>query len=162
MKWINFVNRITMCNLKASSHVPSQPPPPPPPPYPCPWIGLFQNTIILFVVPPKLCINIVFSFSWDLQSPQEKLKTILMRNLMDKNKHYGIEKKRLWNRLFPFFPGLCIKTRLSAWPLTGKWFFILMQTRTFLVTLSLAWSPCGLEIRFVVRGAGAVMPRFRF
>ena len=24
------------------------------------------------------------------------------------------------------------------------------------------WSPCGLEIRFVVRGAGAVMPRFRF
>ena len=40
----------------------------------------FKNTIILFVVPPKFCISIVFSFSWDLQSPQEKLETMLMKN----------------------------------------------------------------------------------
>ena len=88
-----------MCNFKASSHVPPRPPPPPF----CPRIGLFQNTIILFVVPPKLCINIVFSFSWDLQSPQEKLKTIHMRNLMDKNKHYGIKKNGYEIGYFRFF-----------------------------------------------------------
>ena len=53
----------------------------------------FKKTIILFVVPPKFCINIVFCFSWDLQSPQEKLKTILMRNLVGQKGYYGIEKK---------------------------------------------------------------------
>ena len=42
--------------------------------------GLFQNTIILFAVPPKFCISIVINFSWNLQSPQEKQKTILQQN----------------------------------------------------------------------------------
>ena len=34
---------------------------------------------ILFIVPPKFCISIVFNFSWYSQSPQEKLKTMLMQ-----------------------------------------------------------------------------------
>ena len=147
MKWIYFVNRITMCNFEASSHVP----PPPPPPSILPLnrpVSKYHNT--LCCPPPKFCINIVFSFSWELQSPQEKLKTILMR------------KRALWYwknlyeiGYFRVSPCLCIKTRLSAWPMTG-------QTRTFLVALSVARSSCGLEISFVVRGAGAVMLLFRF
>ena len=32
-------------------------------------------------------------------------------------------------KLFPSFPGLCIKTRLSARPLIWRWFFILMQIK---------------------------------
>ena len=36
---------------------------------------------------------IVFSFSWELKWPQEKLKTMLMQNLgVTKKEHYG----RLW------------------------------------------------------------------
>ena len=38
-------------------------------------------TIILFVVPQKFCISIVFNFNLGLKSPQEKLKAMLMRNL---------------------------------------------------------------------------------
>ena len=34
----------------------------------------------LFVT-PKFCISIVFSFSWELKWPQEKLKTMFMQNL---------------------------------------------------------------------------------
>ena len=36
--------------------------------------------IIHFVSPPKFCISIVFNFSWDIQSSQEKLKIMLMQN----------------------------------------------------------------------------------
>ena len=39
-----------------------------------------ENTIILFVCPPKFYISIVSSFSWDLQWSQEKTKTMLMQN----------------------------------------------------------------------------------
>ena len=56
-----------------------------------------ENTITyhnaLFVT-PKFCISIVFSFSWELKWPQEKLKTMLMQNLGVTNKSimecYGI------------------------------------------------------------------------
>ena len=42
-------------------------------------------------VAPKFCISIVFSFSWELKWPQEKLKTILMSNFGVTNKeHYGV------------------------------------------------------------------------
>ena len=42
-------------------------------------------------VTPKFCISIVFSFSWELKWPQEKLKTILMQNFRVTNKeHYGM------------------------------------------------------------------------
>ena len=44
-----------------------------------------------------------------------------MRNLMDKNEYYGIEKKYAYEiGYFRVPPGLCIKTRLSALPLTEK------------------------------------------
>ena len=33
-----------------------------------------ENTIIILLSPPKCCITIVFSFSWDLESSQKKLK----------------------------------------------------------------------------------------
>ena len=37
-----------------------------------------ENTIILFVCPPKFCMSIVSSFSWELQWSEEKM---LMQNL---------------------------------------------------------------------------------
>ena len=50
-----------------------------------------KNTIILFICPPKFCINIIFIFSWDLQRSQEKLETMLMQNFVWTNKeYYGI------------------------------------------------------------------------
>ena len=36
--------------------------------------------MILFADPSNFCIIIVLNFSWDLQSPQEKLKTMLVQN----------------------------------------------------------------------------------
>ena len=36
--------------------------------------------LFFLIVPPKFCISIVFNFSWDLQLPQEKLKTMLVQN----------------------------------------------------------------------------------
>ena len=38
-----------------------------------------ENTIISFLSPPKFCITIVFSFSWDDSKSQEKLKTMVMQ-----------------------------------------------------------------------------------
>ena len=61
MKWINFVNRITMCNLKASSQVPSQPPPPPPP-LPLPLnrpVSKYHNTLCC---PSKIVHKHCFQF----------------------------------------------------------------------------------------------------
>ena len=45
-----------------------------------------ENTIILFVGPPKFCISIVFVFSWDHCKSQEKLETMLMQNLGEQRK----------------------------------------------------------------------------
>ena len=43
-------------------------------------IGIFQNqAMILFVVPPKFCISIVFSFNWDLGCVQTDA-TLLTKN----------------------------------------------------------------------------------
>lgn len=47
-------------------------------------MGFFFKNIILpvFVAPPQFCISIVFNFpQWDLQSPQENLKTTSMQNV---------------------------------------------------------------------------------
>ena len=38
------------------------------------------------LVTPKLYISIVFSFSWELEWPQEKLKTMLIKNFVS-DKH---------------------------------------------------------------------------
>ena len=38
----------------------------------------YHNALCLS--PPKFCISIVFSFSWELKWPQEKLKTMLMQS----------------------------------------------------------------------------------
>ena len=45
-------------------------------------------SILHFVWPPKFCINIVFNLSWVLRSSQNKLKTILLQNLLGVNKVY--------------------------------------------------------------------------
>ena len=37
--------------------------------------------MILFAVPPKVCIGIVFNFSWGDFEYQEKQKTMLMQNI---------------------------------------------------------------------------------
>ena len=39
------------------------------------------------------------------------------------------KKGAFGNRPFPSFPGLCMKTRLSAQPFIRKWFFNLMQIK---------------------------------
>ena len=42
-------------------------------------------------VPPKFCIRIVSSFSWDHCKSQEKIKTMFIQNLGWSNKeYYGI------------------------------------------------------------------------
>ena len=52
-----------------------------------------EHTIMLFFVTPKFCLRIVFTFSWELKWPQEKLKTMLRQNFGVTNKeHYG----KLW------------------------------------------------------------------
>ena len=38
----------------------------------------FKNAFTRFVVPPKFCVSIVFSFSWGDCQSQEKLKTMLI------------------------------------------------------------------------------------
>ena len=46
---------------------------------------------MLFVVTPKFCISIVFSFPWGHFNSQEKLKTMLMQNFgMTNKEHYGM------------------------------------------------------------------------
>ena len=45
---------------------------------------------MLFVT-PQFCISIVFSFSWELKWPQEKLKTMLMQN-------FGVINKTNWQQ----------------------------------------------------------------
>ena len=49
----------------------------------------YHNALCLS--PPKFCVSIVFSFSWELKRPQEELKTMLMQNFGVTNKeHYGM------------------------------------------------------------------------
>ena len=48
----------------------------------------------MFVI-PKFCISIVFSFSWELKRPQEKLKTMLMQK-------FGVTKKEYYGMLWYF------------------------------------------------------------
>ena len=57
-----------------------------------------KDTIILFVVPPKFCLSIVFNFSWGNWKSQEKLKTMLMQNFEVTSKsiiYYSIFEKGL-------------------------------------------------------------------
>ena len=42
-----------------------------------------HNTVCLF---PKICISNVLNFSWDVQSSQEKLKTMVMQNFWGQSK----------------------------------------------------------------------------
>ena len=61
-----------------------------------------KNTLILCVVLPKFCISIsiivVFNFFWDLQLPQEKLKTMLVQNFGGSTKSIEVffEKRPIW------------------------------------------------------------------
>ena len=45
----------------------------------CSRKDFFKNTIILFVVPPQFCINIVFNFSWGNFSPKRNWKQCLCK-----------------------------------------------------------------------------------
>ena len=50
--------------------------------------------MILFADPSNFCIIIVLHFSWDLQSPQEKLKTMLVQNFGATSKSVMVFLKR--------------------------------------------------------------------
>ena len=50
------------------------------------FFATLENTVISFLSPPKFCITIVFSFSWDDSKFQEKLKTMVMQNFLGKKK----------------------------------------------------------------------------
>ena len=54
-----------------------------------------------FVYPQKFCISIVFNFSWDLQSSQGKLKTMLMQNVWGQKKSI-MDNVELVNRQLSF------------------------------------------------------------
>ena len=81
------------------------------------WNSLFfllelatsENTIILFVCPPKFCISIVSSFSWELQWSQEETKTMLMQN--------GIFRNGLWFLCLEKFQERCHQPdfEISPW-----------------------------------------------
>ena len=96
MKWIYFVNRITMCNFEASSHVPPHPPPPSILPLNRP-VSKYHNT--LCCPPPQILYKHCFQFLLGIAVASREIennsyaKTSIM-----------VLKKPLWNRLFPSFP----------------------------------------------------------
>ena len=49
---------------------------------------LHENHLYSLLVTSKLCISIVFSLSWALKWPKDKLKTMLMQNFGVTNKDY--------------------------------------------------------------------------
>ena len=57
-------------------------------------VGLFQNFHNILFVPLVFCTSIVFNFSWDLQSPEEKLKMMLMQNFRGTTKSSMIFLKK--------------------------------------------------------------------
>ena len=59
-----------------------------------------ENTTIIFFFPQKFCITIVFSFSWNLESSQEKLKTIVMQNFGGNKKLMTVFSKVAKNNLY--------------------------------------------------------------
>ena len=62
----------------------------------------YQNNIMLFVT-PNVCISIVFSFSWELKWPQEKLK----------KKNFNNQNGQLGNSEIPSCPGFSQHTNTS-------------------------------------------------
>ena len=60
-----------------------------------------ENTIILFVCPPKFGISIISCFSWDLQWSQEKTKTKLIQNLGGQTKNIMVFSASANCWLFP-------------------------------------------------------------
>ena len=51
---------------------------------------IFTQTVMRLVYPPKLCITIVFDFSWDDCNTLESLETMVMQNSEGENKvHCG-------------------------------------------------------------------------
>ena len=56
--------------------------------------GKYHNTLF---VPPEFCINILSSFSWDLQWSQEKTKTMQMRNLGGQTKSIMVFTEMAYN-----------------------------------------------------------------
>ena len=50
---------------------------------------------MLFVVTPRFCVSIVFSFFWELKWPQEKLKTTNAYA-----KFWGDKQRALWYVIF--------------------------------------------------------------
>ena len=60
---------------------------------------IFTWTIMHLVYAPKLCITIVFDFSWDDCNTLENLETLVMQNSEGENKvHYGLYESSDYKR----------------------------------------------------------------
>ena len=60
---------------------------------------IFTQTIMHLVYPPKLCITIVFDFSWDDCNTLENLERMVMQNSEGENKvHYGLYESSAYKR----------------------------------------------------------------
>ena len=95
-----------------------------PNPRPINWLAFFVHVLKILVVaighfgkyhnilclPPKFCISIVSSFSWDLQWSQENTKTMLMQNLGGQTKSIMVFSEVAYSemihpeQLFPLSP----------------------------------------------------------
>ena len=62
-----------------------------------------ENTIILFICPPKFYIGIVFVFSWDHCKSQEKLETMLMQNFGAQTKSIMAFSEMTYFGMFPLW-----------------------------------------------------------
>ena len=85
-------------------------------------------------VTPKFCVSVVFSFSWELKWPQEKLKKVLMQNFgMTNKEHYGM----LWY----FLEWLIILHSTKSYPVYCKHSFIYLVDflKTTLMKFAVIW-----------------------
>ena len=69
--------------------------------------GHLGNTIILFVCRPNVCISIAFVFSRDHCKFQEKLETMLMKNLGGRTKSIMVFSEVAYNHIIS-----CIKIKI--------------------------------------------------
>ena len=85
-------------------------------------------------VAQNFCISIVFSFSWKLKWPQEKLKKVLMQN-------FGVTNKERYGMLWYFLEWLIIIHYTKSYPVYCKHSFIYLVDflKTNLMKFAVIW-----------------------
>ena len=76
---------------------------------------------MLLVYPPKFCITIVSHFSWVLQSPQEKSKTMVMQNFGGQTTCIMAYVRMVNGEHF---------CQSSSWPFVISWFHCILKPGT--------------------------------